>query len=74
VKNIEVLSFDVRDAEISAIIWAKFSDNGCEVNDADIMISAISMREDERLLTMDRDFDLIKAVAELDVEIIEEGK
>jgi len=71
VKDVEVLPFDAKDAGISAMIWASLKSKGYEVNDADIMISAVSIREQEKLLTLDRDFELIKAVAELDVEIIE---
>ena len=67
------LPFDVKDAEISAIIWARLRDKGYEVNEADIMISAISMREHEELLTLDKDFELIKTVAELDVEVLEDN-
>lgn len=73
VENIEVLPFDVGDAETSAIIWASLRDKGYEVNDADIMISAISIREHEKLLTLDNDFGLIKTVAELDVEVLEDN-
>lgn len=73
VENVEVLPFDVKDAEISAIIWARLRDKGYEVNEADIMISAISMREHEELLTLDKDFELIKTVAELDVEVLEDN-
>ena len=70
---LKFLPFDVKDAEISAIIWARLRDKGYEVNEADIMISAISMREHEELLTLDKDFELIKTVAELDVEVLEDN-
>ncbi len=68
--SIEVLSFEAKDAEISATLWARLRERGYEVNDADIMISAVSMRVYEKLLTLDRDFELIRAVAELDVEVL----
>lgn len=68
--NVEVLPFEARDAETSAMIWARLRERGYEVNDADIIISAISMREHEKLLTLDRDFELIRTVAELDVEVL----
>lgn len=70
---LKFLPFDVKDAEISAIIWARLRDKGYEVNEADIMISAISMREHEELLTLDKDFELTKMVAELDVEVLEDN-
>lgn len=72
VKSIEVLPFDMRDAEISAAIWARLKEKGYEVNDADVMIAAICVRENEKLLTLDEDFELIRAVTELDAEILED--
>ena len=48
-------------------IWTKLRDNGYEVDDADIMISFMTIREQENLLTLDRDFQLIKNVVNLDV-------
>ncbi|AKG91523.1 putative nucleic acid-binding protein, contains PIN domain [Geoglobus ahangari] len=68
--EIEILPFTQRDSEISARIWAKLRENGLEINDADIMISAIAIRENEKLLTLDRDFEIIGRFLELEVEIL----
>ncbi|MCD6493232.1 MAG: type II toxin-antitoxin system VapC family toxin [Archaeoglobaceae archaeon] len=70
VNDIEILPFTSRDSEVSAMIWAKLRERGYEVSDADIMISAISIREEEKLITLDRDFEYIRNVAELDVDIL----
>ena len=68
--EIDVVPYIDRDSEISARIWARLRANGYEVNDADIMISAVTIREQENLLTLNRDFQLIKDVANLDVTIL----
>ena len=68
--EVEVVPYLDRDSEISARIWARLRANGYEVNDADIMISAVTIREQENLLTLNRDFQLIKDVANLDVTIL----
>ncbi len=70
VEDIEILPFTSRDSDVSAMIWAKLRERGYEVSDADIMISAISIREEEKLITLDRDFEYIRNVAELDVDIL----
>jgi hypothetical protein len=71
-EEVEILSFTPKDSEISAMIWAKLREKGYELNDADIMISAVSIRENEKLVTLDRDFEYISRVSELDVDILEE--
>ncbi len=70
--EMEVLPFTKKDSEISAEIWARLRERGYAVNDADIMISSIAIREHERLLTTDRDFELIREVSELDVDIVDD--
>ena len=70
-EELEILSFTPKDSEISAMIWAKLREKGYELNDADIMISAVSIRENEKLVTLDRDFEYIGRVSELDVDILE---
>ncbi len=70
--EMEVLPFTKKDSEISAEIWARLREKGYAVNDADIMISSIAIREHERLLTTDRDFELIREVSELDVDIVDD--
>ncbi len=69
--DVEVLPFTQKDSEVSATIWAKLREKGYELSDADIMISAISIRENEKLITLDRDFGFIRSVAELDVDVLE---
>jgi len=73
VDDIEILPFTSRDSEVSAMIWAKLRERGYEVSDADIMSSAISIREGDKLMTLDRDFEYIRNVAELDVDILKFG-
>ena len=70
VEDVEILPFTSMDSEVSAMIWARLRERGYEVSDADIMISAISIREEEKLITLDRDFEYIRNVAELDVDIL----
>ena len=70
VSDIEILPFTSMDSDVSAMIWARLRERGYEVSDADIMISAISIREEEKLITLDRDFEYIRNVAELDVDIL----
>ncbi len=43
-------------------IWAKLRDNGYEVNYADIMISAMTIREQENLLTLDKTSSLSRTL------------
>ncbi len=70
-KGIDVEPFTLEDAETASEIWARLRASGVEVNDADVMISAVSVRRGEKLLTLDRDFERIKeVVGELNVEIL----
>lgn len=69
--DVEILPFTHKDSEVSATIWAKLREKGYELSDADVMISAISIRENEKLITLDRDFEFIRDVIEFDVEILE---
>ena len=69
--DISIMPFTSEDAKIASIIWAKLKAEGLGINDADIMISAICIRNEEKLLTIDKDFEMIKRVHEnFDVEII----
>ncbi|WP_457549154.1 type II toxin-antitoxin system VapC family toxin [Archaeoglobus sp.] len=69
--DISIMPFTSEDAKIASIIWAKLKAKGLSVNDADIMISAICIRNGERLLTLDSDFGSIKRVYKnFGVEII----
>ena len=69
--DISIIPFTSEDAKIASIIWAKLKAEGLGINDADIMISAICIRNEEKLLTLDKDFEMIKRVHEnFDVEII----
>jgi len=70
-EDVDVLPFTQKDSELSATIWARLRGRGYEVNDADIMISAIAIREQEKLITLDKDFEFIRDVTELDVDILE---
>ena len=70
--DISIIPFTSEDAKIASIIWAKLKAEGLSISDADIMISAICIRNGERLLTLDRDFEMIKRVHEgFDVEILQ---
>ncbi len=69
-EDVEILPFTPKDSEISAMIWARLREKGYEASDVDIMISAISIRTQEKLLALDRDFEFIKNVTELDVDIL----
>ena len=47
------------------MIWARLREKGYELSDADIMISAISIREQEKLVTLGRDFEFAKNLQSL---------
>ena len=71
IESLEILSFSEKEAKISAILWGKLRKNGIAVNDADVMISSTAISNNEKLLTIDKDFEKIKKVEpKLDVEII----
>jgi predicted nucleic acid-binding protein len=70
--DVSIIPFTSEDAKIASIIWAKLKAEGISISDADIMISAICIRNGEKLLTLDRDFEMIKRVHEnFDVEILQ---
>ena len=71
IESLEILPFSEKEAKISAILWGKLRKNGIAVNDADVMISSTAISNNEKLLTIDKDFEKIKKVEpKLDVEII----
>ncbi len=71
IENLKILPFSEKEAKISAILWGKLRKNGIVVNDGDVMISSIAISNNEKLLTIDKDFEKIKKVEpKLDVEII----
>jgi len=70
--DVEVIPFTLEDAKIASTVWAKLKTKGLTINDADIMISAVCIRCGERLMTLDRDFEKVKAVCDdLQLEILE---
>lgn len=70
--DISIVPFTSEDAKIASIIWAKLKAEGLSISDADIIILAVCIRNREKLLTLDRDFEMIKRVHEnFDVEILQ---
>ena len=69
--ELSVFSFGKDDAKIASCVWAKLKERGTLINDADIMIASICIKNKERLLTLDRDFKKIEEVhSELEVEVL----
>jgi Predicted nucleic acid-binding protein, contains PIN domain len=69
--ELSVFSFGKDDAKIASYVWAKLKERGTLINDADIMIASICIKNKERLLTLDRDFKKIEEVhSELEVEVL----
>ncbi|MEM1985729.1 MAG: type II toxin-antitoxin system VapC family toxin [Nitrososphaeria archaeon] len=72
ISELNVVPFRLEDARIASYIWAKLKEKGMIVNDADIMISSICIRNKEKLLTLDKDYDKIKSIYEkIDIEILD---
>ncbi|MCX8189216.1 MAG: type II toxin-antitoxin system VapC family toxin [Nitrososphaeria archaeon] len=72
VSELNVISFSLEDARIASYIWAKLKEKGIVINDADILIASTCIRNKEKLLTLDKDYEKIKSVYEkIDLEIID---
>lgn len=72
ISKLRVLPFDEKSSRIASYIWGKLKSSGKIVNDADIMIAAISVANAERLITLDSGFEVIKGIyPKLDVRVIE---
>lgn len=60
ISELEILAFEKEDAKIAAYIWSKLKAKGAMINDADLLISAICIRNkqkiDQRLLFVADDF------------------
>lgn len=69
--EIETLPFTMDDLRLSVEIWAKLREKDIKVNDAVVMISAICIRNKEKLITFESDFEHVKEIfKEFDVEIL----
>ncbi|MEM2661311.1 MAG: type II toxin-antitoxin system VapC family toxin [Nitrososphaeria archaeon] len=72
ISELNVVPFRLEDARIASYIWAKLKEKGMIVNDAEIMIASICIRNKEKLLTLDKDYDKIKSIYEkIDIEILD---
>lgn len=72
ISELNLVPFRLEDARIASYIWAKLKEKGMIVNDADIMIASICIRNKEKLLTLDKDYDKIKSIYEkIDLEILD---
>ncbi len=60
--ELPVISFTYEDARIASLLWSKLRERETSVNDADILIASISLRLEETLVSLDKDFQRIKEV------------
>ncbi len=60
--ELSVIPFTYEDARIASLLWSKLREKGTLVNDADILISSISLRREETLVSLDEDFRRIREV------------
>ncbi|MEM2727187.1 MAG: PIN domain-containing protein [Archaeoglobaceae archaeon] len=68
----DIVPFTRDDLKLSANIWAKLKDKGIIVSDAVVIISAICMRNKEKLITLEGDFRYVKEIfKEFELEILE---
>lgn len=68
----DIVPFTRDELKISATIWAKLKDKNIRVSDAIVMVSAICIRNKEKLITLESDFKHIKEIfKDFDVEILE---
>jgi hypothetical protein len=71
ISDLPILQFGNEDGKIASYIWAKLRAEGVAINDADVMISSICIRNGERLVTLDADFRKIKEVYnKFEVEVL----
>ncbi len=72
VSELNVVPFSLEDARIASYIWAKLKERGVVINDADILIASICIRNKEKLLTLDKDYEKIKSVYEkIELEVLD---
>jgi len=60
--ELPVIPFTYEDARIASLLWSKLREKETLVNDADILISSISLRREETLVSLDEDFRRIREV------------
>ena len=71
ISEVKILPMENEDAKIAAYIWAKLREKGITISDADILIASICIRNNEKLLTLDTDFEKIKEVYDdFEVEVL----
>ncbi|MFO7966152.1 MAG: type II toxin-antitoxin system VapC family toxin [Archaeoglobaceae archaeon] len=72
VSSMNVVELGREGAKIASYIWARLKEKGVSLNDADILIAATCVQNNDKLLTLDKDFKKIKEVHDkFDVEVIE---
>ncbi|MEM2821874.1 MAG: type II toxin-antitoxin system VapC family toxin [Thermoproteota archaeon] len=73
ISELNVIPFTSEDAKIASYIWARLKETGKMVSDADILIASICANNNEKLLTLDEDYEKIKIVYEkLEVNVLKE--
>ncbi|MEM2088591.1 MAG: type II toxin-antitoxin system VapC family toxin [Thermoproteota archaeon] len=73
ISELNIIPFTSEDAKIASYIWAKLKEAGKVVSDADILIASICTSNNEKLLTLDEDYEKIKSVYEkLEVNVLKE--
>lgn len=68
IKKFPVLTFDLHAAEVCAEIDAELRKEGEMRSPLDLQIASIALANDEKLLSNDDDFDVMKDVFDLSVE------
>jgi len=73
ISELNVIPFTLEDAKTASYIWARLKETGETVSDADILIASICANNNDKLLTIDEDYEKIKKVYEkLEVKLLKE--
>lgn len=75
ISDLPVLPFGYEEGKIASYLWAKLKEKGITISDADVMISAVCIRNEEKLVALDNDFERIKEVYDrFEVEVLKNGE
>ncbi len=71
ISELSVLPFGYEEGKIASYLWTRLREKGVTISDADVMISAVCIGNEEKLVTLDTDFDRIKEVYDrFEVEVM----
>jgi len=64
ISDVSIIPLGKEDAKIASYIWARLKERGATLSDADILIASACIANNEKLLTLDMDFNKIRDVYE----------